>query len=102
MTDLPDDELTWPYVQRYLALRAEKRIGALWPGAAGVYWLAPADAITPFHQVEPIPVPKLRELIDRLDPLPVTADQAAAPAVARKPPQSARIMWLVRRGSYRA
>ena len=94
MNALPDDELTWPYIQRFLALRAAKRIGPVWPGANGVYWLAPADAFDPWSQLGPIAVPKLREMIDALDP-PQIQPETTAPAVARKEVESARGTWFV-------
>ncbi|HVW08371.1 MAG TPA: hypothetical protein VHC90_07300 [Bryobacteraceae bacterium] len=63
----PDVELGHGWVLRYLELKAAGRIGAVWPGPGGVYYLAPADAVQPFHQREAISVPKLRDLIAGLE-----------------------------------
>lgn len=93
MNGLPDDELGWPCVQRYLALRAARRIGAVWPGRGGIYWLAPTDAFDPWAALGPISVAKLRDLIDELDRQQIKSDDGAL-----APPKisvgSARGAWL--------
>lgn len=64
---LPDGELGHSWVMRYRDLYAARRIGAVWPGPGGIYWLAPADAVQPFQQRKAISVPRLRELIAELE-----------------------------------
>lgn len=63
-----DDELGESYILRYLALTADKRIGALWLGHGGVCWISPAAASHPWNAREVSTIVKLRILIDELDP----------------------------------
>lgn len=94
MTDLSDaNSLGSAYVERYLALRKVKRIGAVWPGGGGIYWLAPADAYDSRAAIEPIPIQKLRDLIDQLDPPQIQIEDGAL-APPKRPVQSAAVDWF--------